>query len=259
MKALYLFALLSCLSAHAQVQPDKTTDKPDENAIYDSPALSVKPEYPGGMAAFFDFLSKNVKVPEALAQSDTSARAYFYFVIEKDGSMSNIKILRHPGHGIDKELVRVLLLMEKWTPGMHDGKKVRSGYSLPFIVTKPKALSVAIPNTQLSGDNKVFNYDDTEDKPVFPGGVDAFQKKFRDNYRIPKIEVKGPVKNELSFIIEKDGSMTNLRARSDYGSKVEQEALRVLNLYTDKWKPAEKDGTPARTLVSLPVTLNMTE
>ncbi|MCW4469416.1 energy transducer TonB [Flavobacterium sp. MFBS3-15] len=254
MKKLFAVLLLLGISAFGQ---GNAVAVPDDT-IYNSQGLPVKAQYPGGMEAFYQFLSKNVKIPEALVSSGNTVRAYFYFVIEKDGSMSGIKVLRHPGYDLDKELIRVLLLMEKWTPGEINGKKVRSGYSLPFTVFKPKTPALA-PTTLLPGDSKIYNSEDTDAKPVYPGGISAFYKKFSDNYKLPKIETKGALKIELTFTIEENGSMTGFKAKSEYGYKVEQEAIRVLNLYKENWKPGEKDGKPVRTCYSLPVIINMTE
>jgi hypothetical protein len=258
MKLLYLFTLFFCISVNAQTELAKSSGDAGENSIYDSQGLPIKPQYPGGFEAFYQFLSKNVKVPEALANSEKAVKAYFYFVVEKDGDVSGIKVLRHPGYDLDKELIRVLLLMEKWSPGEIDGKKVRSSFSLPFTVSKPKTPAVA-PGTELPGNSKIYNPGDTDSKPVYPGGLPAFYKKFNDNYKVPKIETKGTLKIELTFTIEADGAMTNFSAKSEYGYKVEQEAVRVLNLYKENWKPAEKDGKPVRASYSLPVIINMTE
>lgn len=95
-------------------------------------AVEVKPEYPGGMAAFYKYISQNFRVPEV--SHDIEARVYVSFVVERDGSLTDIKILRDPGYGTGEEAVRVLKKMPKWKPGVQNGKNVRVAYQLPILI-----------------------------------------------------------------------------------------------------------------------------
>ena len=92
----------------------------------------VMPEYPGGTNAMFDFIRKNVKYPESAKEKGIEGRVYVNFVIDKDGSISDIKVLRGLCKEIDEEAVRVVKAMPKWNPGMQDGELVRVQYTLPF-------------------------------------------------------------------------------------------------------------------------------
>ena len=92
----------------------------------------VMPEYPGGTNAMFDFIRKNVKYPESAKEKGIEGRVYVNFVIDKDGSISDIKVLRGLCKEIDEEAVRVVKAMPKWNPGMQDGEPVRVQYMLPF-------------------------------------------------------------------------------------------------------------------------------
>ena len=92
----------------------------------------VMPEFPGGTNAMFDFIRKNVKYPESAKEKGIEGRVYVNFVIDKDGSISDIKVLRGLCKEIDEEAVRVVKAMPKWNPGMQDGEPVRVQYMLPF-------------------------------------------------------------------------------------------------------------------------------
>lgn len=95
--------------------------------------LDKLPEFPGGLNKFREYIGNNFEKPEI--DNGTTIRVLMSFVIEKDGSMSDIKVLRNPGYGLDKEAIRVLKsLRTKWTPGIKDGKKVRTLYTLPISV-----------------------------------------------------------------------------------------------------------------------------
>lgn len=107
--------------------------EPEDNNVYNTAGLQVQPEYPGGMNAFYDYVNKNFNIPDV--DRDMSARVFVSFVIEKDGSMSNIKVLRDPGYGMGKEAIRVLKSMKKkWQPGVQNGKNVRASFTLPITI-----------------------------------------------------------------------------------------------------------------------------
>lgn len=114
---------------------DKGVEVPesDPNAVYNSAGLQVQPEFPGGIAAFLTYVHKNFRIPEV--DQDMTARIYVQFVVEKDGSLTGIKVLRDPGYGLGKEAERVLKSVKtKWSPGIQNGKPVRASYNLPITV-----------------------------------------------------------------------------------------------------------------------------
>lgn len=95
--------------------------------------LDVRPSFPGGIDSFYKYVAKNFKTPEM--DSEKAVKVYVTFVIEKDGTMTDIKVPRNPGYGLDKEAIRVLKSLKvKWSPGMVKGKPVRTAYSLPINI-----------------------------------------------------------------------------------------------------------------------------
>lgn len=93
------------------------------------------PEYPGGMKKFYEYIKKNFKEPDAEESGNSALKVIVSFVVEKDGSISDIKILRNPGFGMDKEATRVLkALKTKWIPGQIAGQPVRTIYNLPIAI-----------------------------------------------------------------------------------------------------------------------------
>lgn len=106
----------------------------EQDDVYNSSELTKMPEYSdGGMVGFYNHINSNFVIPKV--KENMTARIYVSFVIEKDGSMSNIKVLRDPGHGLGNEAVRVLKEIDKkWTPGEMDGKTVRASYNLPIAI-----------------------------------------------------------------------------------------------------------------------------
>lgn len=110
-------------------QKEKVEDEIEET-IYNTAGLDVKPEFPGGISKFQDFVDKKFKIDE----KDLSGKIYATFIVEKDGSLSDIKILRDLGYGTGKELIRVLKLSPKWKPGLQNGQKVRCLYAIPYRI-----------------------------------------------------------------------------------------------------------------------------
>jgi len=100
----------------------------DKNKIYNSIEIEVKPEFPGGTEKFHQFIDKNYKKPNK--KPTLQGFIFANFIVEKDGSLSDIKVLRDIGYGTGQELIRVLKLSPKWKPGKKNDKKVRALYSL---------------------------------------------------------------------------------------------------------------------------------
>jgi protein TonB len=91
--------------------------------------VDVKPEFPGGMDAFYKFIGKNYKIPEV---KGLNGKVFVTFIIEKDGSIEEVKVLRDLGYGTGNEAIRVLKKSPKWIPAEQNGQKVRVAYSLPI-------------------------------------------------------------------------------------------------------------------------------
>lgn len=108
--------------------------KKQENDVYTIIELSEKPNFVGGMEAFYKYIGANYKVPVEVTKNKLKGRVFVQFIIEKDGSLSNIKTLRDMGYGTGDEAIRVLKESPKWTPGKVKEKPVRTMYSLPISI-----------------------------------------------------------------------------------------------------------------------------
>lgn len=118
--------------AELTVEPIGNGDVVEEdNSIYNTAGIEVKPDFPGGMEKFYKFVGKNYQVPE---EEGLKGKVFVSFVVEKDGSLTEIKVIRDIGYGTGKEAVRVLKACPKWNPGEQNGKKVRVLYSLPINI-----------------------------------------------------------------------------------------------------------------------------
>ena len=101
----------------------------DTNKPYD--VAEVMPQFPGGTGKLFEFLSMNVKYPVEAEKNDVQGRVIVTFVVEKDGEVSNAKVVKSVHPALDAEALRVINAMPKWTPGMQNGEAVRVKYTVP--------------------------------------------------------------------------------------------------------------------------------
>jgi protein TonB len=102
-----------------------------DNQIYNTAGIEVKPDFPGGIDKFYKFVGNNYVTPE---EEGLKGKVYVTFVVEKDGSLTDIKVIRDIGYGTGKEAIRVLKKSPRWSPGVQNGKPVRVLYSLPITI-----------------------------------------------------------------------------------------------------------------------------
>ena len=130
-----IIAFLLCCATQiisAQIKSADGLPSPGaEDQIYAMAGLEAKPEFPGGVPAFYQYIGDNYKVPNI---KGLEGKVLATFVVEKDGSLSNVKILRDIGHGTGEEAKRVLENSPKWIPGYQNGQPVRAQYALPITL-----------------------------------------------------------------------------------------------------------------------------
>ncbi len=107
------------------------TEEPQEKVIFQ--VVEEMPEFPGGMGEAMKFLAKNIKYPVAAQQAKIEGRVIVQFVVERDGSISDIHTVRSVSPELDAEAIRVVSLMPKWNPGKQRGKAVAVKYTMPIM------------------------------------------------------------------------------------------------------------------------------
>ena len=91
------------------------------------------PEFPGGAAKMMEYIQKNIKYPMMARESDIQGRVFVNFVVEPNGEISNVEVLRGIGGGCDEEALRVVQSMPSWKPGKQRGSAVRCSFTVPII------------------------------------------------------------------------------------------------------------------------------
>ncbi len=120
--------ILKAKDVIAEPEPPKHEE---ENKVFD--IVEQQPLFPGGPAALMKYLSENTKYPVVALENGVQGRVTVQFVVEKDGSISDVHVLRGVDPSLDKEAVRVVKSMPRWTPGKQNGITVRVNYRVPVL------------------------------------------------------------------------------------------------------------------------------
>ena len=118
-----LVLLFSFMTSTAQTKKN--------NMVYD--VVEVMPQFPGGQIAMMKYIMENIKYPKQIMEEGIQGRVTVIFIVEKDVRVSNVRLLRSVQPSLDKEAIRVVKSMPKWTPGKHNGKPVRVRFNLPVM------------------------------------------------------------------------------------------------------------------------------
>ncbi len=105
-------------------------EQPKEDEIFTT--VEQNPEFPGGIKEMYGYIAKNLKYPSAAQRANVSGKVFAKFVVEKDGSLGEVQILKGIGFGCDEEAQRVLKSMPRWNPGKQNGRNVRVWFTMPI-------------------------------------------------------------------------------------------------------------------------------
>ena len=117
------------LKAKEEIAAPEPPKPVEENKVFD--VVEQMPSFPGGMGALMSWLSQNIKYPVIAAENGVQGRVIVQFVVEKDGSITDVKVAKSVDPSLDKEAARVVSAMPKWTPGKQNGSAVRVKYTVP--------------------------------------------------------------------------------------------------------------------------------
>ncbi len=217
---------------------------------YVFPTVESAPIFPEGNVSAW--IAKRIKYPAAAQKNKIEGRVFIRFVIEKDGSVSTVEILRGVDVSLDKEAIRVVKTMPKWIPGKEKGQSVRCSYQMPinFRLSKPTASKVK----ELVDDDEIFAV--VEVAPVFPAGnVSAWVAK---NIKYPVVAQKAGIEGRVyvKFVVEKDGSVSNIKIMRGVDPSLDREAVRVVKSMP-KWTPGKQRGKAVRVSFDMPINFRL--
>lgn len=114
-----------------EITPVKIEEEEEEEDVQIFTVVENDPEFPGGMEALYKYLRENIKYPQLARDNNITGKVYVTFVVERDGSIANPRVLKDIGGGCGQEAIRVVKSMPKWSPGKQRGKAVRVQFNLP--------------------------------------------------------------------------------------------------------------------------------
>lgn len=126
----FIIMSLMALFGLTTVSAQKTVVAKKNQQVFD--VVEKMPEYPGGQAALFEYLQKNVKYPADAEKKKVEGRVLVTFVVNTNGSITDIEVVRKTFPSLDAEAVRVISGMPRWKPGEQKGQKVRVKYTVPL-------------------------------------------------------------------------------------------------------------------------------
>ena len=234
---------------------DVATSK--EDTVYQ--ICEIMPQYTGGEEAMMKYVAENIKYPQEAKDKNIAGRVFVSFVVEKDGSVSDVKVVRGIGGGCDEEAARVIKGMPKWKPGMQKGKPVRVNYMMPIFFklddgqsANPEQKKEASKPDMTPDKNGVYQI--VEEMPQYTGGEAAMMDFVAKNIVYPQEardkEISGRV--FVSFIVEKDGSVNEVNVKKGIGGGCDEEAVRVVKAMP-KWKPGKMKGEAVRVSYQMPI------
>lgn len=203
--------------------------------------MDTLPVFPGGEEACNVYIFENLIIPDSLQTTDSYVRVLLSFIVEKDGSLTDVKILPGSFEQLGDELIRIFEMMPKWKVGSHKGIIRRVNY----------AYRVVIP-TGIASNAGMFGKIDK--MPSFPGDESDLAMFLNTNIDYPKaareFRIQGRV--QVSFIVEIDGSLSNIKILTGIGGGCDEESLKVVRLMPH-WIPAEFNGEAVRAPYVLPI------
>lgn len=225
----------------------------DEDVFF---VVEEMPEFPGGDKELRKYIANNVEYPEEAQKNNIEGKVFVSFIVAKDGNVKDANIERGVAPSIDKEALRVINSLPKWTPGRQKGEVVNVKFTVPI-------------NFQLNNDENIVETDEdeevmvfqvVEEMPEFPGGENAMRKFIADNVKYPESAKKEGISGKVyvSFVISKDGEVKDAKVVRGVNSALDEEALRVINSMPD-WTPGKQRGKKVDVQFTLPINFALGE
>ncbi|WP_185281306.1 energy transducer TonB [Hymenobacter sp. NBH84] len=249
----FLFAL-STASLIAQAQQKLKYPKADPQEIYQE---VEKPAIPaGGVETYAQYLAEHQQYPTQALQAGKQGTVPVSFVIERTGSISQVKVENPLDPALDAEAIRLISAAPRWTPAQHKGQKVRQRVTVPVTFQIPADATGAAAPTPNPNGSPITVKADSPARPV--GGTDAFFEWVQQNQRYPALARQRKIQGRVmvEFLIQPDGSLTDVKVPKRLGSGLDEEAIRLIKA-APKWDPARFQGKPVRQKMVLPIVFQL--
>ena len=253
--ALLIASNISCISSEKQEEiSEKQESRAAEGEVFQ--VVEEMPEFPGGMGECMKWLGQNIKYPADAKEKGVQGRVIVQFVVEKDGTIVNAKVVRGVDPDLDAEALRVVNQSPKWKPGKQKGEAVRVKYTLPIMFRlgndSSDSKAAEAPREAKVDENGVHQV--CEEMPEFPGGMAECMKYLSKNINYPEDCKKEGIQGHVivQFVVDKDGSIKDPTIARGVHPSLDKEALRVLS-GMPSWKPGKQKGEAVKVKYTIPV------
>lgn len=215
------------------------------------------PKFPGGEAKLLEFINKGIKYPVTAQEKGIQGRVIASFIVNKDGSVSDVEVVRGVDPLLDTEAVRVISTFPNWEPGKQRGQAVDVKYTVPITFRLSSGGNeTASPNAsnQIKGDV----YTVVEEMPRFPGGEEALLKFINQGIKYPTDAQEGGKQGRVivSFTVKKDGSVADVEVMRGVYPSLDKEAMRVIGTMPI-WEPGKEKGQAVNVRYTVPITFRL--
>ena len=242
---LSLFLLIPLLLFSQEVPKEaEIVEKTDTSEIIKYKTLDREAEFPGGVVAMKKYFNDNIEYSEIAIKNGDQGRVFLEFVVNKDGSIEGVEILRGVSEEIDNEAMRVIKNMPNWIPAEAYGEKIRARCRVP--------INFLIPHNHI--------FDAPDQYASFPGGPEKMKKHMSKKIKYPKKAMLNGDEGRVfvAFVVNKDGSIEEAKVLKSATEELDDEAIRYLN-NMPKWIPAENNGEKVRSRCIMPINFILTE
>ena len=235
----------------------------------DMPYVKVEkmPTFMGGdLNVFRNWVQSKIQYPKEAMDKGIKGRVVCSFVVEKDGSLTEFDVLQSPDKSLADEVVRILKTSPKWEPGEQRGEKVRVKYTVPivFSIGNNNVTDASTTKAQAAAEAKVAEdgdmpYVKVEKMPTFMGGdLNVFRNWVQSKIQYPKEAMDKGIKGRVvcSFVVEKDGSLTEFDVLQSPDKSLADEVVRILKT-SPKWEPGEQRGEKVRVKYTVPIVFSI--
>ena len=219
----------------------------------------VKAEFPGGQKALERWLDRHVQTPSQVEVDGIVGEVVAALRIESDGNVSGYRIIKGL-EGCNNEARRVINTMPHWKPASIPGK----GPVASIVTVSIPFMALAVTGYEEEGEMPEDDQSDVfvivDEEPQFPGGQEALYKWLEENIKYPEQAKENGIEGKVyvTFVIEKDGSITIAKLLRDIGGGCGAEAVRAVKTMP-RWIPAKQRGETVRVQFNLPITFTLTE
>jgi TonB family protein len=215
--------------------------------------VEEQPVPEGGMRAFYEYVQKELKYPEQAKNQGIEGRVFVQFVVDRDGSITDVQTIRGIGGGCDEEAVRVIANSPKWVPGKQRGETVKVRMILPITFS----IGPKITENGQTVTAREVQAGETE-RPMPEGGMKAFYDYVQKELKYPEQAKNQGIQGRVyvQFVVDKDGSITDVKTIRGIGGGCDEEAVRLIT-NSPKWVPGKQQGETIEVTMTLPVTFRL--